>query len=77
MDGTNVVLVANGIYFMWMRWDQFPCCFFLPGSDLWTAEEKESFEKAFQTYGKDFHLIQKQVSQSSYAVASQVIRRKC
>ncbi|RMC04418.1 hypothetical protein DUI87_18860 [Hirundo rustica rustica] len=34
-------------------------------SDRWTPEEKESFEKALHTYGKDFHLIQKQTVDSS------------
>lgn len=41
--------------------DPFTYCSLLPGSDRWTPEEKESFQKAFHTYGKDFHLIQKQV----------------
>ncbi|XP_023802646.1 REST corepressor 1-like [Cyanistes caeruleus] len=40
---------------------------FLPDSDIWTPEEKESFEKAFHTYGKDFHLIQKQVQSKAVA----------
>ncbi|XP_017659235.1 PREDICTED: zinc finger protein 541-like [Lepidothrix coronata] len=31
------------------------------GSDTWTPHEKESFQMAFHTYGKDFHLIQKEV----------------
>ncbi|XP_068858334.1 zinc finger protein 541-like [Aphelocoma coerulescens] len=36
-------------------------------SDRWTPEEKESFEKAFHTYGKDFHLIQKQIQSKTVA----------
>ncbi|XP_023803057.1 zinc finger protein 541-like isoform X1 [Cyanistes caeruleus] len=36
-------------------------------SDKWTPEEKESFEKAFHTYGKDFHLIQKQIQSKTVA----------
>ncbi|XP_064263150.1 zinc finger protein 541-like [Passer domesticus] len=37
------------------------------GSDRWTAEEKEAFQKAFHTYGKDFHLIQKQIPSKTVA----------
>ncbi|XP_068031973.1 zinc finger protein 541-like isoform X2 [Anomalospiza imberbis] len=37
------------------------------GSDTWTPEEKESFQKAFHTYGKDFHLIQKQIQSKTVA----------
>ncbi|XP_072778458.1 zinc finger protein 541-like isoform X2 [Taeniopygia guttata] len=37
------------------------------GSDRWTPEEKESFRKAFHTYGKDFHLIQKQIQSKTVA----------
>ncbi|XP_056370699.1 zinc finger protein 541-like isoform X2 [Oenanthe melanoleuca] len=33
----------------------------------WTPEEKESFQKAFHTYGKDFHLIQKQIPSKTVA----------
>ncbi|XP_039945739.1 REST corepressor 2-like [Hirundo rustica] len=36
-------------------------------SDRWTPEEKESFEKALHTYGKDFHLIQKQIQSKTVA----------
>ncbi|XP_031953291.1 zinc finger protein 541-like isoform X2 [Corvus moneduloides] len=35
--------------------------------DRWTPEEKESFQKAFHTYGKDFHLIQKQIQSKTVA----------
>ncbi|XP_064288029.1 transcriptional-regulating factor 1-like isoform X2 [Passer domesticus] len=37
------------------------------GSDRWTPEEKEAFQKAFHTYGKDFHLIQKQIPSKTVA----------
>ncbi|TRZ05268.1 hypothetical protein HGM15179_021839, partial [Zosterops borbonicus] len=37
------------------------------GCDRWTPEEKESFQKAFHTYGKDFHLIQKQIQTKTVA----------
>ncbi|XP_064261365.1 zinc finger protein 541-like [Passer domesticus] len=37
------------------------------GSDRWTAEEKEAFQKAFHTYGKDFHLIKKQIPSKTVA----------
>nr|XP_030114470.1 zinc finger protein 541-like isoform X1 [Taeniopygia guttata] len=37
------------------------------GSDRWTPEEQESFQKAFHTYGKDFHLIQKQIQSKTVA----------
>ncbi|XP_063279521.1 zinc finger protein 541-like [Prinia subflava] len=37
------------------------------GSDRWSPEEKESFEKALHTYGKDFHLIQKQIPSKTVA----------
>ncbi|KAF4803037.1 hypothetical protein TURU_020051 [Turdus rufiventris] len=36
-------------------------------SDRWTPEEKESFEKALHTYGKNFHLIQKQIQSKTVA----------
>ncbi|XP_053859962.1 zinc finger protein 541-like [Vidua macroura] len=36
-------------------------------SDTWTPEEKESFQKAFHTSGKDFHLIQKQIQSKTVA----------
>lgn len=60
VDGANFVLAASGIYCKWME-ASIDLLLFLPDSDKWTPEEKESFEKAFHTYGKDFHLIQKQV----------------
>ncbi|XP_064278718.1 zinc finger protein 541-like [Passer domesticus] len=37
------------------------------GSDRWTPEEKEALQKAFHTYGKDFHLIQKQIPSKTVA----------
>ncbi|XP_051644069.1 zinc finger protein 541-like isoform X2 [Manacus candei] len=37
------------------------------GSDTWTPHEKESFQMAFHTYGKDFHLIQKEIQSKTVA----------
>ncbi|KAJ7399682.1 zinc finger protein 541-like [Pitangus sulphuratus] len=37
------------------------------GSDTWTPTEKESFQTAFHTYGKNFHLIQKKIQSKTVA----------
>ncbi|KAJ7420317.1 zinc finger protein 541-like [Willisornis vidua] len=41
--------------------------YYYAGSSRWTPEEKKSFQKAFHTSGKNFHLIQKEIQSKTVA----------